>query len=316
MAPEPSEAELAEATEALYTLDPNDFVPARNELVRSLRSDGKRELAKAVGQLRRPTLAAWAVNQLTRRHRPELEGLLRLGDALRAAQTQTLAGADAADLRQAARTRRDAVAALADIATAFLSERGAGVGAHQGEIVATLEAASLDPQAAAEVAGGRLSSALEPPSGFGDFGFGDLGFGVASPSAGPPSPAAGEQQAVEEPETAEADRLSAELAEAESAAFAAAQRAADLAVNAVDARALVAERRRKAEAAEAEVIRLQQAWDEARGRAEAAAQALEQAEHDADLARAAAAEAEEHRAEAERRLADLRSGGGEASAGG
>lgn len=161
---------LAETTEQLYAVDPADFVAARTELVRRLRSEGQRELAGAVGKLRRPSPAAWAVNQLLRRDRQGVEELLRRGEELRDAQDLALAGAHADDLREAARARRDAVAALTDTAVDFLAERGASPDAHRQQIEATLEAATLDPHAAAAVQAGRLSAALEPPSGFGDLG--------------------------------------------------------------------------------------------------------------------------------------------------
>src|SRR5215213_3323580 len=104
---------MDEATEDLYALDPGEFVAARNELVRRLRKAGERDHAAEVAKLRRPSPPAWAVNQLTRRHRSDVEELVRLGEALRAAQDRALAGEEAGDLRTAARARRDAVARLA-----------------------------------------------------------------------------------------------------------------------------------------------------------------------------------------------------------
>lgn len=154
----------------LFDLDPVGFVAARNDLVKALRKAGDRDLAATVAELHRPSPAAWAVNQLSRSRNAELEALVRLGDALRDAQAEALEGADAQVLRQAGRARRDAVAALADAAVALLAERGPGAGAHAGEIVTTLEAASLDPRSGQAVLAGRLSSGLRPPSGLGDDG--------------------------------------------------------------------------------------------------------------------------------------------------
>ena len=304
MAGDDSDSALRQATEELFALDPADFVAARNALVRRLRKEKHREQAEAVARLRRPTPVAWAVNQLARRHREELDALLALGDALRTAQTQTLAGADAADLRQAGRVRRDAVAGLADLATAFLADRGAGADAHRAEVIATLEAASLDPQAAVEVSSGRLTSGLDPPSGFGEIG----GFGGddAGPPARPRSASSGAEVDGPAPVDADVDAVAgAERAEAERAAAEAGQRATDLAVNAADAVALVAERRRQAEAADAEVGELERALDEARRRADASRRAADEAQGDAEATEAAAARADEQRREADRRLEDL-----------
>src|SRR5215213_7097543 len=135
-------------TDVLYGLDPKDFVAARNDLAKRLRKEGDKALAAEVAKLKRPTPAAWAVNQLARRHRDDLEELVRLGEQLRAAQEGALSGSAPADLRQAGRARREAVSRLAGSAEALLEARGAGVAAHAGEVAATLEAASLDADAA------------------------------------------------------------------------------------------------------------------------------------------------------------------------
>jgi len=301
------EAELADATGELYGLDPADFVPARNALVRRLRTGGQRDLARRVADLRRPSPAAWAVNQLARRQRGALDELLSLGDTLRRAQTQTLAGADAALLRQAGRARREAVASLADSAVDLLAERGQG-GAHHTEIAATLEAASLDSQAGAEVAAGRLTSALEPPSGFGD-----LGLDVGQPTAdGAPSVAGRQRLEPTEPDptVAEADPSAADavevLAEAERVATAATRRAKDLSEQARQATALADRRQQEVADAESDEARLQRDLDEARGRVVAGRRSADRARKAAESVDAAAAEADERRLEADQRVAELR----------
>ncbi|MDQ3895954.1 MAG: hypothetical protein M3326_01680, partial [Actinomycetota bacterium] len=73
-------------TEELYALDPAEFVTARDDLAKRLKQAGDKQLATEVGKLRRPSPAAWAVNQLARRHRAELEDLVQKGEELRAAQ--------------------------------------------------------------------------------------------------------------------------------------------------------------------------------------------------------------------------------------
>ncbi len=298
------DSELEAVTGELYRLDPGDFVSARNDLVRRLRKDGNRELAARVAELRRPTPAAWAVNRVARQRHDDLEVLVRLGEALRTAQTQTLAGVDADTLRQAGRARRDAVANLADIATAFLAERGAGAGAHQAEVVATLEAASLDPDAAVRILAGRLTSSLEPPWGFGDA----AGFAGQADAEPPPRPTDSEPPSGETVDTGgPAADVAALIGEAERAGTEAGMRAADLAVNARDAAALVARRLRKVDEAEAEVARLEAALDEARAQVETARRDVDQARGAAEQADAAAAEATAAYREAGRRLEDLRS---------
>ncbi|MGI8777815.1 MAG: hypothetical protein ACR2LJ_10655 [Acidimicrobiales bacterium] len=292
-------SELADVADELYGLDPADFVPARNDLVRRLRKDGQRNLATQVAALRRPSPAAWAVNQLARRHRPELEGLLRLGDALRTAQTHTLAGADAGDLRNAGRARRDAVAELAESAVGLLGQRASGVGGHYAEVVATLEAASLDPQAAARVSSGRLTSALDPPSGFGDFEI-----DAASPLTGHPRPTPPPQtrEPLEDEPSATAADLTETLAEARRDVADASRVTKSVAAAARDAAASAAQREREVEESEADLDGLRRAVEKAEQRVEANHHRAALARQAADEARRAAARAEAAEAEVVARL--------------
>jgi len=297
MGPANPDTELEAATDELYGLDPVDFVAARNTLIRRLRTEGDRELATRVAGLRRPSPAAWAVNQLVRRQQRALEGLLDLGDALRRAQTEALAGADAARLRDAGRARREAVAELAESAVGFLTGKGQGSG-HYAEIAATLEAASLDGQAAAEVAGGRLTSALEPPSGFGEPG------AVADEiAAAPPS-----SDRLRVPDAADADPATAERAqrsaEAEQAVATATDQLTTLRAEARDAAAVVDRRQEEVAQADGEISRLQRQLDEARGRAAAARRGADRARKVSESAEEAAAEAVSHLRDAEQQIAN------------
>ena len=81
-----------DAVDALYGLPLEEFTPRRDELVKELRSGGGREEAAWVKGLRKPSAAAWLVNQLARTQKSEARRVLDSGDALRAAQDQALAG--------------------------------------------------------------------------------------------------------------------------------------------------------------------------------------------------------------------------------
>jgi len=281
---------LTEATEGLFALDPGEFVAARNDLVKALRKAGDRELAASVAELRRPSPAAWAVNQLARNRRDDVENLVGLGRALREAQERALGGADATLLRQAGRARRDAVAALADAAVDILAERGSGADAHTGEITATLEAASLDPAAGEAVLEGRLTSGLDPPSGFGD-GAGP----TARSQPAQPAPAAdetddrGERLAAAERAFSEATELAASMAEAATAA----------AANVSDLEGRVGE-------AEAEVARLERELADARTAAEGLVGELDAARKTAAQATEAATASEQRVTDAQARVDALR----------
>ena len=274
----------------LYALDPNDFVAARNDLAKRLRKEGDKGRAAEVAKLRRPTPAAWAVNQLVRRHRADVEELVGLGEALRNAQDRALAGDEPCDLRQVGRARRDAVARLGELADRLLVERGGSPGTHVGEVAATLEAASLDAEAGAAVLEGRLSTELEPPSGFGVF---DMT--IAEPRSAPkPAPA----PAVEE-------RDDAARREAEAVVDEARRRWEERTAQAKEAVEAVTARRRAVQDAEAEVARLEDQLTEAQRRLRAAAREAELAEDRASRAEDAAAKAGELLRAAERRVAEL-----------
>ena len=53
----------------LYGLPLDRFVAERAALAKSLRSEGQREQADQVAKRRKPSVAAWAVNQLVRTQR-------------------------------------------------------------------------------------------------------------------------------------------------------------------------------------------------------------------------------------------------------
>jgi hypothetical protein len=151
----------------LFALPPEEFTAARNALATALRGDGDRERAAEVTRMRRPTVAAWAVNQTVRRHRDRFDELLAAGARVRTAQRRALSGVRASGMRDATRVRRAAIEALADAAVTILTGHGVAAESHRGDIVATFDAASADEQAAAVVGAARLSATLPVASGFG-----------------------------------------------------------------------------------------------------------------------------------------------------
>jgi hypothetical protein len=156
-------SELDQLADELYTLGPEEFIPARDAKVRAARADGKAALAADLKALRKPTQGAWLVNLLAHERPEDLSRLLDLGASLREAQ----ASLQGDELRRLSAQRSQVVAALARDALDL--GRGAGrapTAGVQREVEQTLEAALADPQAAATVRAGRLSSALSY-AGFG-----------------------------------------------------------------------------------------------------------------------------------------------------
>jgi hypothetical protein len=160
---------LAEEQEVdrLFGLGPESFVAARNEAARRLKQAGDAGAAARITALRRPSLSAWAVNQLARARGREVEALLEAGRRLRDAHQAAVAGGDAAALRAATRAERAAVAGLVAAAVEVLESAGhASTEATRDRVAATLHAAAADPAAAELVRRGRLTHDLDP-AGFG-----------------------------------------------------------------------------------------------------------------------------------------------------
>lgn len=148
---------VAEAADRLYGLPLEEFTRARDELARELRRNGDREGADEVRAQRKPTAAAWAVNQLARRRRAELDELLRAGAALRDAQQRVLAGEGPKLLADAGREERAAIDPLVRRAGELLAEGGGRPSAAVLERVAdTLHALASDEELRAEVERGGV----------------------------------------------------------------------------------------------------------------------------------------------------------------
>ena len=134
-----------------------EFTAARNELAKSLRSDGDAEAADWVKGLQKPSRAAWLVNQLAVRKPKDVRRLLEVGEELRAAQEEMLSGsADREKLREVAARERETIDSLLGTAEAIGREHGVGsqILDRVGE---TLQAATSDPEVAEAIEKGRLT---------------------------------------------------------------------------------------------------------------------------------------------------------------
>ncbi len=146
----------------LYGLPLERFVAERAALQKRMRSDGQRDRAAQVAKLRKPSVAAWAVNQLVRTQRSAVADLFEAGDQLQHSQSELLAGrGDAGTLRAAADRERAAVDHLTATARGLLTSQGQELSAAVLERVReTLHAAALDQDARAQVADGCLEREL------------------------------------------------------------------------------------------------------------------------------------------------------------
>jgi hypothetical protein len=133
-----------------------EFTPARNELAKSLRSDGRSEAADWVKALKKPSRAAWLVNELSVRKPKDVALLLKVGEELRAAQEEMLSGAaDRDKLREAASAEQETIDSLLGTAEAIGREHGVGAQI-MTRVEETLRAASGDPEVAKAIEKGRL----------------------------------------------------------------------------------------------------------------------------------------------------------------
>jgi hypothetical protein len=158
---------VEQAVRELYRLPPGEFTGARNARVKELRKQGDREAAEAVKALRKPTVAAWALNQLARTRSKDLERLIAAGEELRSAQEELLGGGDRSAFQEAAAAERELVADLSADATTLASEAGERGGGLREKVAETLHAAALDEEAAEELRTGRLTREREAIGGFG-----------------------------------------------------------------------------------------------------------------------------------------------------
>ncbi len=145
-----------EVADALYEVPPAEFIAARADAVATARATD-RALARRIGELAKPTLAAWAVNTLVRAADDQVRELVDLGGLLRQAQ-DTL---DPEAMRELGRQRQQVVRALAREAARLTRRAGHPISEQVlTQVEETLRAAVADPVAGAAVLAGRLSGAL------------------------------------------------------------------------------------------------------------------------------------------------------------
>ncbi|MGH2684824.1 MAG: hypothetical protein ACRDJP_05080 [Actinomycetota bacterium] len=247
----------------LYDLRPEEFTAARDGLVRSLKDAGDADAAAEVKKLRRPTVVAWAINQLVRRHRKRVEELIESGEALRAAQRRAMSGVKDGAFREATERRRELVQALTRDTVIILEEAERGSQGAEEEVGRALEAASVDPAAGEELLAARLTKPLTGSSGFEAVS----GFEVFS--------GAGEEEAAADDSDAEREALEVAVRNAERQAEQAEADARRAEMRAENLERQLEETSRKASEARGEAERLQAEAADAAKRLERARKELD-----------------------------------------
>lgn len=191
---------------------------ARDRLAKQLRASGDRDAAAAVKKLRRPTVVAWALNQVARTHGAAIEELAEVTSAVERSQAAAVGSGDPGGLREASQRRRQLIASLARAAADLAGP------AHHDRAAATIDAASLDPDLAPLLRRGRLTKELSAPAGFGR---GDM------PERGPSARSVPSTRAVPDPPSPapqiDLERLRREVERAEAAVVGAEEKLAQAA---------------------------------------------------------------------------------------
>lgn len=217
---------LRAAVQQLYAASLGEFMSVRSSLVAEAKQAGEKDLAKQVGALRKPTVAAWALNHFVREHPDELDSFHDFAELLREAQ-RTL---DADQLRLLSRERARRVDALARKVESAARTAGQPISDAVGdEVRQTLTAFIADEGAEESVLTGALVKPLQY-SGFGDV---DIeGVAAVAPTRLRVLEGGGAEDEPQPIDEAEQERLRAEHAARLAAERARLQRALERAVHA------------------------------------------------------------------------------------
>lgn len=142
----------------LFELPPEEFTAERDRVARELKASGDPAGAAEVKALKRPSLAAHALNLVARRHGELVERLLDAGDRLGGATSR-------APMEAAKAQRQQAISEVTARALELLGDRAAGAQLQQ-KITATLLAAATDEATRRQLRAGELLREAEP-TGFG-----------------------------------------------------------------------------------------------------------------------------------------------------
>lgn len=157
---------LASHVDALYGGAREEFTAERERRAKELRAAGRREEAAALKAHRKPTVPAWAVNQLARREASRITGLIAAAEQLRDLQRRATSGRGSAGLREATRVVRGLVSDLRDRARDVIEASGSRPDSHLDEVAQTLFAAAVDPAHHETLRRGVLGAPLQA-TGFG-----------------------------------------------------------------------------------------------------------------------------------------------------
>lgn len=155
---------LEDDIDALFRLPVSEFTSARNALAAQLKQKGRQNEADRVKLLGKPSISAWAVNQLYWHHREAFDQLIATGKGFRTARTPRRGG-KAAGMRDSLDARREALLHLLDLATTLLQDAGHNPSQDTlRRVTTTLEAMAAYALLPGGPTPGRLTHDVDPPS--------------------------------------------------------------------------------------------------------------------------------------------------------
>jgi len=168
---------LDDALDELYGAPLEDFVAERKRLAKKLDGDD----AKALAAARKPNVAAWALNQLARRERRDVDLLLDAGHRLRQAQAGVLRGAEKAAFEDARGKEIDALKRLTKASERLLRDaRGSASASALAQINEGLRSAAITEEGRELLARGRF---VAPPQATGFDAFAGIDVPKGAPKA-------------------------------------------------------------------------------------------------------------------------------------
>ena len=155
---------LEDDIDALFRLPVAEFTSARNALAAQLKQKGRQNEADRVKMLGKPSISAWAVNQLYWHHREAFDQLITTAKGFRTGRTPRRGG-KVAGMRDSLDARREALLQLLDLATTLLQDAGHNPSQDTlRRVTTTLEAMSAYALLPGGPTPGRLTHDVDPPS--------------------------------------------------------------------------------------------------------------------------------------------------------
>jgi chromosome segregation ATPase len=146
---------VSDELDSLFAAAPPKFIEERKRIVAALKSAGRKDEAKAVEKIPRPSVAVWTVNQIARRDPDVVQRLGAITERLKTAAGAEY-GAAAAELRQVLDDLRGEAAAV----LAAAGHEDAGPHLVQ-RVIANLRAAAGSAETRATLERGRLERDVE-----------------------------------------------------------------------------------------------------------------------------------------------------------